>query len=189
MIYIISGASRSGKSIAAKKLMKTIQVPYCPVDSLMMGFMKGIPEFGIHDKLWPNEIAERIWPFLKAAIESMIFNQMDYIFEGEAFLPEYVHQLSQSFDGVIQCCFMGYAESDLETKVAHTKNHPNHDQDWLLQETETVIHEHLRNMIEYSAFIQKECTKYSLRYLDTTEDFEGSLKSLIQYFTKEQNFE
>ena len=71
MIYLISGTSRSGKTLVAKKIMQQYQIPYLSLDWLVMGFTKGIPEYGINDKLWPNEIAEKFWAFLKAMLENM----------------------------------------------------------------------------------------------------------------------
>ncbi len=45
----------------------------------MMGFTNGAPEFGIHDKLWPDEIADKLWPFLHAMFESMLYGEVDYV--------------------------------------------------------------------------------------------------------------
>ena len=50
----------------------------------MMGFNDGIPEYGIHHLLWPNEIAEKMTPFLSGMIDSMLVDGMDYVIEGEA---------------------------------------------------------------------------------------------------------
>ena len=87
MIYIISGTSRSGKSIIAQKFMQKRGIPYLSLDWLVMGFTNGIPEYGIHDKLWPDEIAERLWDYLKAMLESIIWSESDIVIEGEALLP------------------------------------------------------------------------------------------------------
>ena len=93
MIYLISGTSRSGKTLVAKKIMQQYEIPYLSLDWLVMGFTNGIPEYGIHDKLWPNEIAEKFWDFLKAMLENMIWSETDYIIEGEAVLPELINDL------------------------------------------------------------------------------------------------
>lgn len=44
-----------------------------------MGFTNGFTECGIHDMLFPDEIAEKSWPFLKAMLESMLWTEVDYI--------------------------------------------------------------------------------------------------------------
>lgn len=42
MIYIISGTSRSGKTITAQKLMEKRGIPYLSLDWLVMGFTNGL---------------------------------------------------------------------------------------------------------------------------------------------------
>lgn len=69
MLYIIGGASRSGKTIIAEELSVKMKIPYLSLDWIMMGFTNEIPEYGIHDLLFPDDIAERLWSFLKAMLE------------------------------------------------------------------------------------------------------------------------
>ncbi|MEM8507081.1 MAG: hypothetical protein AAF717_04590 [Bacteroidota bacterium] len=72
MLYLIGGASRTVKTLMAKQLSSQMGIPYLSLDWIMMGFKNGIPEYGVHDKLFPNDIAKRLWPFYKAMFESMI---------------------------------------------------------------------------------------------------------------------
>ena len=46
-------------------------------------------------RLWPDEIAKKMWPFYKAMCENMIWSQT-YVLEGEAFLPKLVCKLLDS---------------------------------------------------------------------------------------------
>lgn len=184
MIYIISGASRSGKSIASRKLMDAIYTPYVPVDSLMMGFMNGVPSLGVHDKLWPHEIAGKIWPFLRACCENMISNHIDYIFEGEAFLPEKVRELMDKYPEQIKACFIGYSETEVSRKANEVKSHPNHKEDWLLNQSDDSINQHIQNMINYSIRIKAQCETTDIAYFDTSMTFEPIINEVIKFFTK-----
>ena len=56
----------------------------------MMGFNSGMPEQGIHHLLWPDDIAERMAPFLLGMIDSLLADDVDYLIEGEALLPRTV---------------------------------------------------------------------------------------------------
>jgi len=123
MLFIISGASRSGKSLIAKKLFKECSIPYLPVDNLVMGFTTGLPALGIHDQLWPDEIATKIWPFLKAVCENIIESGNDYILEGEAFLPENVLSLLKAYPGQIRTCFLGFSKITAEDKIFQVKKY------------------------------------------------------------------
>ncbi|MFK7937218.1 MAG: hypothetical protein AB8G22_27130 [Saprospiraceae bacterium] len=186
MIYIISGTSRSGKTLMAKKMMQQCAIPYLSLDWLVMGFTNGIPEYGIHDKLWPNEIAEKFWDFLQAMCESMIWGGTDYIIEGEAVLPELVGQLLKKHPDSIKICFVGYADMDIAKKVEAVYQYSNGENDWLTNESKDYVKQHIGNMIKYSKRIKNSCETYGLRYFDTSENFTQVLDDAIAYLLKEK---
>ena len=182
MIYIISGTSRSGKTLIAEKIMQQRQIPYLSLDWLVMGFTHGIPEYGIHDKLWPNEIAERIWPFLKAMLKNMIWSQSkDYIIEGEAVLPELFVNFIKEHPNSVKICFIGFADIDLEEKVKNIYKYSKGKNDWLTNEPEAYVEDHIGNMIAYSKRIKKDCKKHNLKYFDTSTNFNQVLDDAIKY--------
>lgn len=185
MIYLISGASRSGKSIVAKRLMSQTGIPYMPIDSLMMGFMNGIPSMGVHDKLWPDEIAEKIWSFLRAVCENMIDNDIDYIFEGEAILPHNVIKLIDMYPDKIKVCFMGFCNISVEQKIIDVKKYSNGKKDWLVSQNENYIRSHIENMIFYSRTIKEECEKFDIKYIDTAINFSEIIDYAIDYLIAE----
>ena len=113
MLLLVSGTSRSGKTLIAKKLLGEKQIPYLSLDWLMMGFNTGIPEYGIHHLLWPDEIAKKMAPFLGGVIDSMLAEGMDYVIEGEALLPQWVAGLVKRNPGRIRAVFVGYTEIDV----------------------------------------------------------------------------
>jgi hypothetical protein len=131
MLFLVSGTSRSGKTLIAKKILADNQIPYLSLDWLMMGFNDGIPEYGIHHLLWPNEIAEKMGPFLLGMIDSMLIDGMDYVIEGEAMLPQLVADLVEKHPDKIKAVFVGYTEINVKDKVALVKKHGNGENDWL----------------------------------------------------------
>jgi hypothetical protein len=123
----------------------------------MMGFNDGIPEYGIHHLLWPNEIAEKMWPFLLGMIDSMLVDGMDYVIEGEAVLPQLVADLVEKHPDKIKVVFLGYTEINVEDKVALIKEHRKSVNDWLTSESDDYIRDHIGNMIAYSKMIKNGC--------------------------------
>lgn len=186
MIYIISGTSRSGKTLIAKKMMKQSDIPYISLDSLVMGFTKGIPDYGIHDKLWPNEIAEKFWSFLKAMCENIIWTETDYIIEGEALLPKLVHELLEKYPDKIKVCFVGYTDVGICDKVKDVYYYSSGKNDWLTNETIDYVENHIANMVDYSQMIKKACEKYNTKYFDTSENFMQVLDAAIEYLLEEE---
>lgn len=182
MLYILSGTSRSGKTMVAREFLKKTGIPYMSVDSIMMGFTNGIPDYGIHDRLWPNEIAEKMWPFFKAMCDNMIWQEIDYVLEGEAFLPHLLCELLNDNSDRVQVAFMGYADADLEEKVKEVKKHSSGVGDWLIDEPNDYIESHIKNMIDYSAMIKAECDKYRVPYFDMSDNFERSIDRVLNSF-------
>ena len=183
MIYFIGGASRSGKTILAKRLANLLRLPYLSTDSLMMGFMNGVPEMGVHDKMWPDEIAVKMWPFISAMVENMIYNHQDYIIEGEALLPSYIKQLMDKHPQRIKSCFVGYAHADINQKISEVKNHPNHDNDWLLSLSDDEIYSHINNMAGFSQKIKLECGEVGIEYFTSSNDFERFIEDVVAALT------
>jgi len=179
MLYIVSGTSRSGKTIIAKEIMKRTATPYMSLDWLVMGFTNGVPEYGIHDKLWPNEIAKKFWPFLNAMCENILWTEVDYILEGEAILPKLVSGLLKKHPDKMRICFVGYADVNAEDKVKDIKHYSDGKGDWLIGEPDEVVHSHVENMIGYSKFLKIECAANSLVYVDTSSNFEDSIEDAV----------
>ena len=185
MLFLVSGTSRSGKTLIAKKILADKQIPYLSLDWLMMGFNDGIPEYGIHHLLWPNEIAEKMGPFLLGMIDSMLVDGMDYVIEGEAMLPQLVADLVEKHPDKIKVVFLGYTKINVEDKVALVKKHSVGENDWLTNESDEYISDHIGNMIAYSKMIKEGCDKHSLAYFDTSKDFLGTIESASDFLVGE----
>ena len=183
MLYFISGASRSGKTIIAKKISTQKGIPYLSLDWIMMGFTNGIPEYGVHDKLFPDDIAKRLWSFLNAMFESMIAVNTDCIIEGEALLPELIIQLSKKHPGKTRVCFLGYLDVDIDQKVQEIRDFSSKENDWLADKSDAYVVDHVNNMIAHSKTIKQSCEENNVQYFDTSENFLQALEDVIIYLS------
>jgi len=181
MLYIVSGTSRSGKTMIAEKISKQKAISYVSLDWLVMGFTNGIPEYGIHDKLMPDEIALRSWSFIRAMLESMIWCEVDCIIEGEALLPELIIQLSNKHPDSLKICFVGYTDITVEKKVKEIEAFSFRKCDWLIDNPDEYIRAHIQNMIGYSKRIKKSCRENKIRYFDTSKNFMGAIEAAAAY--------
>jgi hypothetical protein len=187
MLYLISGTSRSGKTLIAKKIFAEKQIPYLSLDWLMMGFNDGIPEYGIHHLLWPDEIARKMGPFFKGMIDSMLVDGMDYVIEGEAMLPRLIADLVEEHPDKIKAVFVGYTKINVNDKIALVKKHGDGEKDWLTNESDEYIRDHIGNMIAYSKMIKSECEKNGLPYFDTSEDFLAAIEAATDFLVRDLN--
>ena len=187
MLFLVSGTSRSGKTLIAKKILADKKIPYLSLDWLMMGFNDGIPEYGIHHLLWPNEIAEKMQPFMLGMIDCMLTEGMDYVIEGEAMLPQLVADLVEKHPDKIKVAFVGYTEINVKDKVALVKEHSDGENDWLTSESDEYIRDHVENMIGYSKMIKSGCEEHGLSYFDTSEDFLGAIEAATDFLLEDVN--
>jgi len=184
MLYLISGASRAGKTIIAERLSAQKGISYFSLDWLIMGFTNGMTESGIHDKLLPDEIAEKSWSFLKAMFESMLFNEVNYIIEGEALLPELLVELLKKHSDKLKICFVGFTAVDVQEKVKDVKDFSRSQKDWLSNESDEYITDHVKNMIAHSKRIKKSCEENGMVYFDTSENFTAAIENSIKFLLK-----
>jgi hypothetical protein len=187
MLFLVSGTSRSGKTLVARKLLADKQIPYLSLDWLMMGFNDGIPEYGIHHLLWPNEIAEKMMPFLRGMIDSMLVDGMDYVIEGEAMLPRFAADLVEEYPDKVRAVFLGYTDISVDDKVVLVKKHANPENDWLTDKSDEYIRNHVENMVAYSKMIRSECERHGLPYFDTSEDFLQAMRAATDFLLADLN--
>lgn len=181
MLYIIGGTSRSGKSIIARKLLDSTKLPYLSLDWMVMGFTNGIPEYGIRDTLFPDEIAKRMWNFVKAMCENILWLDLDYVIEGEAILPEHVRELIEKYPDKVKACFVGYAEAEVSKKVKDIKTYSTGANDWLSNNPDEYIINHINNMINYSLYIKEQCAAYRIPYFDTSDNFTKTIDDTVSF--------
>jgi hypothetical protein len=165
----------------ARKILSEKGITYLSLDWLVMGFTNGMPEVGIHDKLFPDEIAERSWAFLKAMIESMLFVETDCVIEGEALLPGYVAVLMKKYPDKIRSCFVGYTDVSIGEKIEQIKKFSTGPNDWLTNEPDEYIADHINNMITYSKKIKQACAQHKITYCDTSHHFEEVIEDAIRH--------
>lgn len=80
MIILITGASHTGKTALAQKLLEQYKYPYLSIDHLKMGFIRsGYTELTPEDD---NELTDYLWPVVREMIKTAIENKQNLIVEG-----------------------------------------------------------------------------------------------------------
>ena len=80
MIVLITGASHTGKTALAQKLLEKYKYPYFSIDHLKMGLIRsGNTELTPMDD---NELTEYLWPIVREIIKTAIENNQNLIVEG-----------------------------------------------------------------------------------------------------------
>ena len=81
MIILITGASHTGKTLLAQKLLEKYKYPYLSIDHLKMGLIRSG-----NTTLTPlsddNELTNYLWPIVREIIKTAIENKQNLIVEG-----------------------------------------------------------------------------------------------------------
>ena len=80
MVILITGASHTGKTVLAQKLLEKLYYPYLSVDHLKMGLIRsGQTALTPEDD---EQLTEYLWPIVREMIKTAIENRQDLIVEG-----------------------------------------------------------------------------------------------------------
>ena len=80
MIILITGASHTGKTALAQRLLQKYQYPYLSIDHLKMGLIRsGNTELTPMDDC---KLCEYLWPIVREMIKTAIENKQNLIVEG-----------------------------------------------------------------------------------------------------------
>ena len=81
MIILITGASHTGKTVLAQKLLEKYNFPYLSIDHLKMGLIRSK-----NTDLTPmdddEKLTEYLWPIVREMIKTAIENRQNLIVEG-----------------------------------------------------------------------------------------------------------
>ncbi len=121
MIIIISGASHTGKTVLAQRLLEKYKYPYLSLDHLKMGLIRsGNTNLTPEDD---EQLTDYLWPIVREMIKTAIENRQNLIVEG-CYIP---FDWRKDFDGndLTDIKFLCLAMTDeyIDAHFAEIKNH------------------------------------------------------------------
>ena len=80
MIILITGASHTGKTVLAQKMLEKYKYPYMSMDHVKMGLIRsGNTDLTPEDD---DELTDYLWPIVREIIKTAIENDQNLIIEG-----------------------------------------------------------------------------------------------------------
>ena len=170
MIILITGASHTGKTALAQKLLEKYKYPYLSIDHLKMGLIRS----GNTD-LTPmsddSELTVYLWPIVREMIKTAIENKQNLIVEGcyipfdwaKDFEPEYLEHIRY------YCLVM--SENYIKNHFADIKKYANVAENRLDDEWCT-----LESVLEDNAEILSLVAKYKVNYVLIDDKYEVEIE-------------
>lgn len=102
MIILITGASHTGKTLLAQRLLETCLFPYLSIDHLKMGLIRSK-----NTALTPeddHELVSYLWPIVREMIKTAIENKQNLIVEGCYIPHDWSRDFSREYLAEIRYC-------------------------------------------------------------------------------------
>lgn len=157
MVILITGASHTGKTVLAQKLLEQNHYPYFSIDHLKMGLIRSG-----QTKLTPNddnELESYLWPIVREMIKTAIENNQNLIVEG-CYIPfDWVEFFDEAYLKQIRYCCLVMSEHYINTHFDRICTHANDvekrlddsglTKEWLLAENRKNLTACISNKLPY----------------------------------------
>ena len=123
MIILIAGASHTGKTLLAQRLLEHCHIPYLSIDHLKMGLIRS-GNTGL-TPMDDDQLTDYLWPIVREMIKTAVENGQNLVIEGcyipfdweKDFDPEYRKHIRY------RCLIM--SRNYIESHFEDIKNHGN----------------------------------------------------------------
>ena len=166
MIILITGASHTGKTVLAQKLLEKYKFPYLSIDHLKMGLIRSG-----NTKLTPlddGELTDYLWPIVREMIKTAIENKQNLTVEG-CYVPfDWRNDFSGEYLSEIRFICLALSEDYIASNYDEISKHGSDiearlDDSYLsidgLKRDNKVFIEGFQNAGEQIALIEKDYTK------------------------------
>ena len=166
MIVLITGASHTGKTALAQKLLEKYKYPYLSIDHLKMGLIRS----GNTD-LTPmsddNDLTAYLWPIVREMVKTAIENRQNLIVEG-CYIPfDWEKDFESEYLENIRYYCLVMSESYIKNHFADIKKYANVVENRMDYELCT-----LEIVLEYNEEILSLVAKYKVNYLIIYDNYE-----------------
>ena len=123
MVILIGGASHTGKTVLAQRLLEQYHYPYLSIDHLKMGLIRsGQTALTPMDD---DKLTDYLWPIVREMVKTAIENGQNLIVEG-CYIPfDWEKDFEEAYRKEIRCVFLVMSRQYIETHFDDIRNHAN----------------------------------------------------------------
>ena len=123
MIILITGASHTGKTLLAQRLLEKYKYPYLSIDHLKMGLIRSG-----NTSLTPEDddaLTDYLWPIVREMIKTAIENRQHLIIEG-CYVPfDWRNDFDERYLRSIRFICLAITDNYIEAHFDEIKGHSN----------------------------------------------------------------
>lgn len=166
MIVLITGASHTGKTALAQKLLEKYKYPYLSIDHLKMGLIRSG-----NTLLTPmsddNDLTEYLWPIVCEMIKTAVENNQNLIVEG-CYIPfDWEKYFEKEYLDNIKYYCLVMSDKYIENHFDDIKKYASVIEDRMDDEYCTK-----ENVVSDNADVLKLCKKHNVNYILIDDEYE-----------------
>ena len=121
MVILITGASHTGKTLLAQRMLEKYNYPYLSIDHLKMGLIRsGNTELTPEDD---EALTDYLWPIVREIIKTVIENRQNLIIEG-CYIPcNWRKDFSKQYLKSIQFICLAMTDDYINANIDEIKKH------------------------------------------------------------------
>lgn len=158
MIILIAGASHTGKTVLAQRLLEKYRCPYLSIDHLKMGLIRSK-----NTDLTPeddDELTAYLWPIVREMVKTAIENGQSLIVEG-CYIPySWREDFTDGYLKEIRYCCLVMSRRYIERHFSDIKGHAS-DIEQRLEDSGCTM----ESVLEDNARSLEMCRKYGCNYI------------------------
>ncbi|WP_323090415.1 AAA family ATPase [Allobaculum sp. JKK-2023] len=121
MILLITGASHTGKTVLAQKLLEKYKYPYLSIDHLKMGLIRSKQTTLTLEE--DDKLTEYLWPIVREMVKTAIENKQNLIVEG-CYIPfDWADDFEQKYLDQIRYLCLIMSEKYIHTHFSDIKKY------------------------------------------------------------------
>lgn len=171
MVFIITGASHTGKTYLAQQLLERYKYPYLSIDHLKMGLIRSShTTLTVEDD---DKLTEYLWPIVCEMIKTAIENTQNLIVEG-CYIPfDYKKNFSEDYLVQIKYVCLVFSEEYMNKHYDTIITHRNAIENRLegSYSKELMLSENRKTL--------EACKKYGCEYIVIKENYLSELKEVF----------
>ena len=172
MIILITGASLTGKTLLAQRMLEEYRIPYVSIDHLKMGLIRcGMTDLTPEDD---EALTVYLWPIVREMIKTAIENRQNLIVEG-CYIPfDWRKDLDEKYSRFIRFVCLAMTDSFIDAHTDDIKNHASdietrlYDVDFTSESLKEDNHYYINGFAQYGEPVM---------LIDT--DYEDTIKSIL----------
>ena len=164
MIILIMGASHTGKTVLAQKILEKYNITYLSIDHLKMGLIRsGNTQLTPEDD---EELVSYLWPIVKEIIKTAIENQQNLVVEGVYIPFDWKNDFDNEYLKEIQSYCLVMTKEYIEKHFSAIKKYANTIESRLDDSYCTI-----ESMIEENVENLQMCKKYNCNYILIEDEY------------------